>query len=72
VFFLVKLCAVSRRVGVVCVPSAAYLIHQNSAVRRDHLQAQFDNVRTLPSAPPRGIFRCPCAEAFARAFVRGA
>jgi glycosyltransferase involved in cell wall biosynthesis len=47
VFFLVKLCAVSRRVGVVCRPLAAYLIHEGSATRRDPLRAQSDNVRTL-------------------------
>lgn len=47
VFFLVKLCAISRRIGVVCEPLAAYVIHEASATRRDPLRAQFDNVRTL-------------------------
>lgn len=47
VFFLVKLCAASRRIGVVCVPMAAYLIHDASATRKDPLRAQIDNVRTL-------------------------
>ena len=47
VFFLVKLCAVSQRVGVVCAPLAAYVIHDASATRRDPLRAQQDNVRTL-------------------------
>ncbi|HYE37070.1 glycosyltransferase family 2 protein [Methylocaldum sp.] len=47
VFFLVKLCAVSQRVGVACAPLAAYLIHDASATRRDPLHAQIDNVRTL-------------------------
>lgn len=47
VFFLVKLCAVSQRAGVVCQPLAAYVIHDASATRRDPLRAQFDNVRTL-------------------------
>jgi hypothetical protein len=47
VFFLVKLCAASRRVGVVCAPMAAYVIHDASATRKDPLRAQFDNVRTL-------------------------
>jgi hypothetical protein len=47
VFFLVRLCARSRRVGVVCRPLAAYVIHDASATRRDPLRAQFDNVRTL-------------------------
>jgi len=47
VFFLVRLCAVSHRIGVVCAPMAAYLIHDASATRKDPLRAQFDNVRTL-------------------------
>ncbi len=47
VFFLVRLCARSRRVGVVCRPMAAYVIHDASATRKDPLRAQFDNVRTL-------------------------
>lgn len=47
VFFLVKLCAVSKRVGVICAPMAAYFIHDASATRRDPLRAQFENVRTL-------------------------
>jgi glycosyltransferase involved in cell wall biosynthesis len=47
VFFLVKLCAASRRIGVVCLPLAAYVIHDASATRRDPLRAQIDNVRTL-------------------------
>lgn len=47
VFFLVKLCAVSHRIGVVCAPMAAYVIHDASATRKDPLRAQFDNVRTL-------------------------
>ncbi|MER2553333.1 MAG: glycosyltransferase family 2 protein [Thauera sp.] len=63
VFFLVRLCARSRRAGVVCRPLAAYLIHDASATRRDPLQAQFDNVRTLiamaaeASAYPRAVAR---------------
>ncbi|MEO1766703.1 glycosyltransferase [Thiobacter aerophilum] len=47
VFFLVRLCAASRRVGVVCRPMAAYVIHEASATRRDPLRAQQENVRTL-------------------------
>lgn len=47
VFFLVRLCAISQRVGVATRPMAAYLIHEGSATRRDALAAQFDNVRTL-------------------------
>ncbi len=47
VFFLAKLCAVSQRVGVVCTPMAAYVIHDGSATRKDPLSAQIENVRTL-------------------------
>jgi glycosyltransferase involved in cell wall biosynthesis len=47
VYFLVRLCAASRCVGVVCSPMAAYVIHDSSATRKDPLRAQYDNVRTL-------------------------
>jgi glycosyltransferase involved in cell wall biosynthesis len=47
VLFLTRLCAASRRVGVICRPLAAYLIHDNSATRRDRLRSQTENVRTL-------------------------
>ena len=47
VHFLVRLCAVSHRVGVVCRPLGAYLVHGYSATRADTLQAQLDNVQTL-------------------------
>lgn len=47
VYFLVKLCAISQTVGVICAPMAAYVIHDASATRRDPLRAQNDNVRTL-------------------------
>lgn len=65
VFFLVRLCVESRRVGVVCQPMAGYVIHEGSATRKDPLRAQYDNVRTLaamsresPRYPPlvrRGV-----------------
>ena len=47
VHFLTRLCAVSNRVGVVCRPMAAYLIHGASATRSDPLKAQQYNVQTL-------------------------
>ncbi len=47
VHFLTRLVARSRRVGVVCAPLAVYLIHGGSATRRDPVQAQRENVRTL-------------------------
>ncbi len=47
VHFLTRLVARSRRVGVVCHPLAVYLIHGGSATRRDPVQAQRENVRTL-------------------------
>jgi len=45
--FLVRLCAVSSRVGVICSPMAAYLIHSSSATRSDPLKAQEYNVQAL-------------------------
>jgi glycosyltransferase involved in cell wall biosynthesis len=47
VHFLVRLVARSHRVGVVCVPLGVYVIHHESATRRDPLAAQEENVRTL-------------------------
>ncbi len=47
IYFLIRLCAVSARIGVVCIPMAAYFIHDASATRRDPLRSQVDNVRTL-------------------------
>jgi GT2 family glycosyltransferase len=47
VHFLVRLVSHSRRAGVVCRALGVYLIHAASATRRDRLQAQRENVRTL-------------------------
>jgi GT2 family glycosyltransferase len=47
VHFLTRLCAVSSRVGVICRPMGAYLIHDASATRADPLRAQEYNVQTL-------------------------
>ena len=47
VHFLTRLCAVSSRVGVICRPLGAYLIHGASATRSDPLKAQENNVKTL-------------------------
>lgn len=47
VFLLTRLCAKAGRIGVSCRPLAAYLIHDGSATRRNRLQAQRDNVKTL-------------------------
>ena len=47
VHFLTRLCAVSRRVGVVCRPLAVYMIHSASATRSDPLKSQAYNVETL-------------------------
>lgn len=64
VFFLVRLCARSSRAGVICRPLAAYLIHDASATRRNPLQAQVDNVRTLEAIAAE-------ANAFPPAIARG-
>lgn len=47
VHFLIRLCARSHRVGVICEPMGAYCIHGESATRRDPLGAQLVNVQTL-------------------------
>jgi len=47
VHFLVRLCANSRRAGVICRPMGVYLIHESSATRASPVQAQEFNVQTL-------------------------
>lgn len=47
VHFLTRLVSRSRRIGVICVPLGVYLIHSNSATRRNPIAAQQENVRTL-------------------------
>jgi GT2 family glycosyltransferase len=47
VHFLVRLVARSHRIGVVCESLGAYVIHGESATRRDPVAAQQENVRTL-------------------------
>lgn len=44
---LIRLCARSRRVGVVCRPMAAYVIHEASATRADPLRAQRQTLAAL-------------------------
>ncbi|MFN0316540.1 MAG: glycosyltransferase family 2 protein [Burkholderiales bacterium] len=65
---LIRLCARSRRAGVVCRPMAVYLIHEQGATRSDPIRAQRETVdalqplmRTLQSAPLpviRGLRGC--------------
>lgn len=67
VHFLIRLVARSRRIGVVCRPLGVYVIHDNSATRRNAVTAQRENVRTLvdlyrqiqnfPSPVRRGLTR---------------
>ena len=45
--FLIRLCARSRRVGVICEPMGVYLIHPKSATRTDPLRAQRLTVEAL-------------------------
>ncbi|PWB59928.1 MAG: glycosyl transferase [Nitrosomonadales bacterium] len=47
VHFLTRLVSRSRRIGVICAPLGVYLIHQDSATRRNPVAAQQENVRTL-------------------------
>ncbi len=59
VHLLIRLCLASRRAAVVAQPMAAYVIHPDSATRRDPLRAQRQTVAAwrslkplLASAPP--------------------
>ena len=45
--FLIRLCAHSHRVGVVCRPMGVYVIHSHSAIRSNSLDAQRETVRAL-------------------------
>lgn len=45
--FLIRLCARSQRVGVICEPMGVYLIHQESATRRDPLRSQLLTLEAL-------------------------
>lgn len=45
--FLIRLCARSRRAGVICEPMGVYLIHPKSATRMDPLRAQRLTVEAL-------------------------
>lgn len=47
VHLLTRLVARSNRVGVICRAMGAYVVHAASATRRNPVQAQFENVRTL-------------------------
>ena len=44
---LIRLCARSHRIGVVCQPMAAYVIHENSATRSDPFRAQQQTLDAL-------------------------
>lgn len=47
VHLLIRLTAGARKVGVVCRPMAAYLVHRASATRRDPVRAQRQTVAAL-------------------------
>ncbi|MGD9602579.1 MAG: glycosyltransferase family 2 protein [Gammaproteobacteria bacterium] len=47
VHLLTRLIATSRRIGVICEPLGVYVVHEGSATRRDPVEAQRENVRTL-------------------------
>jgi len=49
VHLLIRLCAASSRVGVICQPMAAYTIHGSSATRSNPLRAQRQTVEALLS-----------------------
>lgn len=60
---LIRLCARSRRVGVVCEPLGVYCVHGQSATRRDPLRAQQLTVeallplKTAISEAPTAVYR---------------
>ncbi len=47
VHLLIRLCAISKRVGVICEPMAVYYVHQQSATRKNPLESQRLSVETL-------------------------
>ena len=47
VVFLIRLCAISQRIGVVCASQAVYLVHDEGLIRSDRLRAQTETVRAL-------------------------
>ena len=65
---LIRLCARSESVGVICRPMAAYVIHESSATRSDPLRAQLQTLdallplrQSLATAPKiirQGLERC--------------
>jgi GT2 family glycosyltransferase len=64
VVLLIRLCARAGHIGVVCRPLGAYFIHDQSATRRNRLEAQRENVRTLLALKAE-------ARAFPQAIERG-
>ncbi|MEQ1592400.1 MAG: glycosyltransferase [Thiobacillaceae bacterium] len=47
VVFLLRLCACSQRVGIVCESGAVYSVHDAGLIRSDRLRAQTETVRAL-------------------------
>ena len=47
VHLLTRLVAGAQRIGVCCESLGVYVVHMNSTTRRDPVQAQIENVRTL-------------------------
>lgn len=47
VHLLIRLCAVSKRAGVICKPMAIYYVHEQSATRKNPLRSQEMSVETL-------------------------
>lgn len=45
--FLIRLCAVSQRIGVICQPMAAYVVHDAGATRSNPLRAQYQTLAAL-------------------------
>lgn len=63
VHFLIRLCAASRRAGVIRQPVAAYVIHPGSATRSDPLRAQRQTVAAWRSLRPLLVNTPPALQA---------
>jgi hypothetical protein len=60
VHLLTRIVALSKKAGVICQSLGVYLIHGNSATRRDTVMEQRENVRTLLDLKARAkIFPAP-------------
>ncbi len=72
VSFLIRLTAISRRIGVVLRPLAIYYIYPGSATRRDPLRAQRLTVEAFTALKPQLAAALPAVQRGLRASLRSA